>query len=292
MFKADLGKTLPIWLLVLGCAALGHGVASAGDGSSVALPTASLPAIAAGSALHLMGSVPDDEAPRCYKTWWQYYEEGELVLRGDHAVVQPLMGAPGYTGTFSQDRALPGVPPNTFSCGFTSLEPPPLREGVHNSLVCIVSTDEGPNPSWTSARDPGGEIDFPPELVLLVDAGQRLGGQINGKAFRSEIINGDLGNISMRKVDFQFYFVAVRAHELTGEGCGGDDPFTEEGVRCNDSALRSHCRSRGCQVVEGEGGQAICATSGGDRVSGLPTVGIVPKQECSQVVRAINAQCR
>jgi hypothetical protein len=237
------------------------------------------------------GLIPDDENPQCYKTWWQYYENGELVMRGDNAVIQQLIGAPGYTGTFSQDNAIAGVPPYTYSCGFTSLEPPPLREGLHNSLVCIVSTDQGPNPSWTSARDQSGEIDFPPELVLLVDAGQRLGGQINGTAFRQEHLGGGPANIDTRNVEFQFYFVAVRAPELTGDGCA-DDPFTQENVRCNDAALRSHCKSRGCQVVEGDGGQTTCATSSGQTVSTLPNVGIVPREECAQVVRAINDQCR
>lgn len=225
------------------------------------------------SILGACGPVEDFDDSSCVDTWWYLEVEDKVVLSGSHAVFQQFgEGIQGFSGDFHD-----GKDTVVESCGLVSQQD--LAVGLHNSLTCIVSTEQGPNPSWTAAQD--SEMDFRPNLVELQKNGDMISGLISGQMLYQKVLNYSTLQIETNFVNYNFEFNALKEKSIDDgyeickkqqakaickcmgdTGCAArefyyfqsntcDDRDTRPIAQkiCNGEFVRDYCpRSKGCSV--------------------------------------------
>lgn len=193
------------------------------------------------SILGACGPVEDFDDSSCVDTWWYLEVEDEVVLSGNHAVIQQFGGGiQGFNGDFHD-----GKDTVVESCGLVSQQD--LAVGLHNSLTCIVSTEQGPNPSWTATQD--SEMDFRPNLVELQKNGDMISGLISGQMLYQKVLNYSTLQIETNFVNYNFEFNALNENNMNNDEeniCSKDVQKCYDGCNLKFDECTVPCKTRQC----------------------------------------------
>lgn len=217
---------------------------------------------------------PLDEVGECGDTWWVLEQDGVIVAEGEAAkIVDFGAGDTGFSGDFQEGT-------QRSSCGLTSTRD--IATGLHTSLGCIITTDQGTNPSWVATKDD--TMDLRPNITALERSGLYISGMLEGQILRQDVLSYSPPDIQLTTVNYRFYFKATDGD--LGE-CSSITP-TYPGD-CNTTRLRKACSANGCSTSDSADG-FTCSNSGKTESVMVPTV-VTSGDTCREIIQFIVESC-